>query len=110
MRDPNADILIKKIFTIEDIQAKSSWRIKFIKRQLESVKKRHQRLPYKQLIDRYCPIGNSQDVSSTLSQLSYHQVYLFLRAVLNRLLPVQLFGSVSNRSQFFKGKFNILIS
>lgn len=103
-RDTNLRILLGKIFEPKDIPTKRrSWRFKFISSQLKLICKRHQKLPYKSLMDKYCATVDLQRPSSSLGNLANHQVYLFLRATLLRLLPLKLFGHSFNRRQLFKG-------
>lgn len=69
--------------------------------------KQHRRCPYTKMLQRMCPIVEERDVaegelSSFLSQHCVpHRVYLFVRECLLAVIPQELWGSDSNRLNFF---------
>uniref|UniRef100_A0A8C9V3V4 Telomerase reverse transcriptase n=1 Tax=Scleropages formosus TaxID=113540 RepID=A0A8C9V3V4_SCLFO len=65
--------------------------------------RRHRKCPYIKLLERMCPIGRTDgDMNSLLPQHNTsHQVYLFTRECLHRVIPNEFWGSSHNRVRFF---------
>jgi hypothetical protein len=63
----------------------------------DQIIQRHRRLPYSLLLLRHCPLKKNADRTSVHPDSSPSQVCRFALAVLRRLLPLQLLGSVHNR-------------
>lgn len=69
--------------------------------------KQHRRCPYTKILQRMCPIveerGSAEgEISSLLPQHCVpHRVYLFVRECLLAVIPQELWGSDSNRLNFF---------
>eukprot|EP00064_Thunnus_orientalis_P015713 superscaffoldBa00002967_g15770 len=69
--------------------------------------RQHRRCPYSKILQRVCPLveerdGGQVEISSLLPQhCAPHRVYLFVRECLSSVIPLELWGSVHNRLNFF---------
>ncbi|XP_042291450.1 telomerase reverse transcriptase [Thunnus maccoyii] len=69
--------------------------------------RQHRRCPYSKILQRMCPLveerdGGQVEISSLLPQhCAPHRVYLFVRECLSSVIPLELWGSVHNRLNFF---------
>lgn len=69
--------------------------------------RQHRRCPYSKILQRMCPVieerdGEQETMNSLLPQhCASHRVYLFVRECLSSVIPLELWGSVHNRLNFF---------
>ncbi|XP_077166666.1 telomerase reverse transcriptase isoform X2 [Paroedura picta] len=79
---------------------------------LEELRARHLRCPYGALLRRHCPAGGSGAASAggwlVRRSSSAGQVYGFLRACLERVVPAALWGSRHNKRRFYKNVRKLL--
>jgi telomerase reverse transcriptase len=88
---------------------KIPWRIKKIIPLMIRFVSRHQQCNYQALLDYYCPLPDKKQLKNAESLFEYHtrpyEIDGFLRSVLRRVVPLELFGKY-NFELFIDGHFN----